>query len=110
VTPGTAATAVPGVNMAPVDPLMRKRLDPRHLAVGAVCGVVIGACSIFTLGSEGQEVVSYAGLTLAVVLTAPWLFSALYLRTGRGRAARDEYWAMQKRSQGKGRAGRRRQA
>lgn len=89
---------------------MRTRLDPRHLAVGAVCGVVIGAFSILTLGSEGHDVVSYAGLTLAVVLTAPWFFSALYLRTERGRAARDEHLARQKRSQGKGRAGRRRQA
>jgi uncharacterized membrane protein len=77
-----------------VDPLVRKGLQPRRLASGAVAGVVIAVISILMLGSEeGPRIVSYVGVTLAVVLTVPWILSVLYLRTGRGRSARDEYLA-----------------
>jgi hypothetical protein len=58
-----------------------------------VAGVVIGVISIFMLGSEGPEALFYIGVALMVVLTAPWILSVLYLRTERGRAARDEYLA-----------------
>jgi hypothetical protein len=90
-----------------LDPLIRKGLDGRRLVVGAVCGVVIGVFSILMLGSEGHAVVFYAGLALAVVLTAPWVFTVLYLRTERGRAARHDYVARLGRE---GRAGPRREA
>lgn len=51
---------------------------------------MIGVLSILYLGSEGPKVVFYVGLALAVVLTAPWILSMVYVRTARGRAARDE--------------------
>jgi hypothetical protein len=74
-----------------VDPLVAKWLvEPRRLGSGAVLGVVIGVPSFLLLGSEGHDVVSYIGVALMVVLTAPWIVSVLYLRTERGRAARDE--------------------
>ena len=72
---------------------MRRGLEPRRLASGAVGGVVIGVISIFMLGSEGPKAVFYIGLVLMVVLTAPWILSVHYLRTERGRAARHEYLA-----------------
>jgi hypothetical protein len=69
-------------------------LEPGRLASGAVFGVVIGAPSILLLGSEeGPKVVFYLGVALMVVLETAWIASLLYLRTGRGRAARDEYVA-----------------
>ena len=73
-----------------MDPLVRKGLEPRRLASGAIGGVVIGVASILMLGSEVDRVVPYVGLALAVALTAPWILSVLYMRTERGRAARDE--------------------
>jgi hypothetical protein len=76
-----------------VDPLARKGLEPSRLAGGAVGGVVIGVGSILMLGSEAPRVMAFVGLALAVVLTAPWIFSVAYLRTERGRAARDEHLA-----------------
>lgn len=82
----------------PVDPLVRKRLEPRRLASGAVLGVVIGVPSILLLGSEGPKAVFYIGVALMVALTAPWIVSVLYLRTERGRAARDECLARQRQS------------
>ena len=76
---------------------MRRGLEPRRLASGAVFGVVIGVISLLPLGSEeGLRVVGYIGLVLMVVLTAPWILSVLYLRTERGRAARDDYQARQR--------------
>ena len=69
---------------------MRRGLEPRRLASGAVGGVVIGVISILMLGSEGPKAVFYIGLVLMVVLTAPWILSVLYLRTERGRPARRE--------------------
>jgi hypothetical protein len=77
-----------------VDALVAKWLiEPRRLAGPAVLGVVIGVPSFLSLGSEAHDVVSYVGIALTVVLTAPWIVSVLYLRTARGRAARDEYLA-----------------
>ena len=73
-----------------MEPPIRKGLERRHLASGAVGGFVIGVVSILYLGSEGPKVVFYVGLALAVVLTAPWILSMLYVRTERGRAARDK--------------------
>jgi hypothetical protein len=70
-------------------------MEPRRLASGAVAGVVIAVVSVLYLGSEGPRLVHYAGIVLAVVLTAPWILSVLYLRTERGRAARGEYLASQ---------------
>ena len=66
-------------------------LEPRRLASGAVIGVVIDVPSILTLPSEGPDAVSYIGVALMVVLTGAWILSVLYVRTERGRAARDEY-------------------
>jgi peptidoglycan/LPS O-acetylase OafA/YrhL len=84
-----------------VDPLVAKWLvEPRRLASGAVLGVLIGVLSIFLLGSEGHDVVSYIGVGLMVVPTAPWIVSVLYLPTERGRAARDEYLARRGPSRG----------
>jgi hypothetical protein len=60
-----------------VDPRAPKWLEPRRLASAAVLGVLIGVLSIFFLGSEGDDIVSYVGLALMVVLTAPWLLSVL---------------------------------
>jgi hypothetical protein len=60
-----------------VDPWVSKRLEPRRLAGPAVLGVLIGLISIIPLGSEGPDVVSYIGLALMAVLTAPWLVSVL---------------------------------
>ena len=74
-----------------MDPLVRKLLEPRGLAGGAVGGVLIGVVSILLIGSEGDRVAVYVGVALAVVLTAPWILSVLYLRTERGRAARADY-------------------
>lgn len=68
-------------------------LAPGRLASGAVFGVVIGAPSILLLGSEGPKVIFYLGVALMVVLETAWIASLLYLHTGRGRAARDEYMA-----------------
>jgi hypothetical protein len=76
-----------------VDLLVRKGLEPRRLASGAVAGVVIGVISILMLGSEGPRAVVYVGVALMVLLTAPWMISVLYLRTDRGRAARDKFLA-----------------
>jgi hypothetical protein len=76
-----------------VDPLVRKGLEPSRLAGGAVGGVVIGIGSILMLDSEAPRVMAYVGLALAVFLTAPWILSVVYLRTERGRAARDEHLA-----------------
>lgn len=73
-----------------MEPPIRKGLEPRRLASGAVGGFVIGVVSILYVGSEGPKVVFYVGLALAIVLTAPWILSTLYVRTERGRAARDE--------------------
>jgi hypothetical protein len=73
-------------------------LAPRRLASGAVIGAVIGVPSILLLGSEAPKtakVVYYIGVALMIVLTAAWVFSVLYLRTERGRAARAEYLARQ---------------
>jgi ABC-type Co2+ transport system permease subunit len=61
-----------------VDPRKAKRLEPRRLASPAVLGVLIGLISIIFLGSEGPDVVSYIGVTLMVVLTAPWLVAVLW--------------------------------
>jgi predicted permease len=72
-----------------VDPWVRKRLEPRRLASGAVFGVVIGAVSVLMAGSkEGPRIVFYIGIALAIALIAPWILSVLYLLTQRGRAAR----------------------
>jgi hypothetical protein len=60
-----------------VDQRAPKWLEPRRLASPAVLGVLIGLISIILLGSEGHDVVSYIGLALTVVLTAPWLVSVL---------------------------------
>jgi hypothetical protein len=76
-----------------VVPFVRRGLEPRRLASGAVAGVVIGVISILMLGSEGPKALFYIGVALMVVLTAPWILSVLYLRTERGRAARDEHLA-----------------
>lgn len=80
-------------------------LEPRRLASGAVFGVLVGVLSIFFLGSEGNDIVSYIGLGLTVVLTAPWLVSVLYLRTEHGRAAREEYLARRGQTRGHKREG-----
>jgi peptidoglycan/LPS O-acetylase OafA/YrhL len=74
-----------------MDPLLRRRFDPRRLASGAVAGLVLGVLSILFVGSEGHKSVYYAGMALAVALIAPWVLSVLYLRTERGRTAREEY-------------------
>jgi peptidoglycan/LPS O-acetylase OafA/YrhL len=81
-----------------VDPLVRKGLEPRRLASGAVFGVVIGVISALLVGSEGHKSVYYVGIALAIALTAPWILSVLYLRTARGRAAREEYLARREHS------------
>jgi peptidoglycan/LPS O-acetylase OafA/YrhL len=73
-----------------VDPLVRKGLEPRRLASGAVFGVVIGVLSALLVGSEGHKSIYYVGIALAIALVAPWILSVLYLRTERGRAAREE--------------------
>jgi hypothetical protein len=84
-----------------VDPLVRKGLEPRRLASGAVVGVVIGVISALLVGSEGHKSVYYVGIALAIALTAPWILSVLYLRTERGRAAREEYLTRPKQSHGR---------
>jgi peptidoglycan/LPS O-acetylase OafA/YrhL len=83
-----------------VDPLVRKGLEPRRLASGAVFGLLIGVVSTLLVGSEGHQSVYYIGIALAIALTAPWILSVLYLRTGRGQAARDEYLARREQSHG----------
>jgi hypothetical protein len=83
-----------------VDPLVRLLLEPRRLASGAVFGIVIGIPSILLRSSEGPDIPYYIGLALMVVLTGAWVSSVLFLRTERGRAARDEYLARQKQSRG----------
>jgi hypothetical protein len=76
-----------------VNPLVRRGLEPRRLASGAVGGIVIGVISVLMLGAEGPKALFYIGVALMVVLTAPWILSVVYLRTERGRTARDEYLA-----------------
>jgi hypothetical protein len=83
-----------------VDRLVRKGLEPRRLASGAVFGVVIGVVSTGMVGTEGPQVVAYIGIALAIALTVPWILSVLYLRTERGRAARDEYLASREQTHG----------
>jgi peptidoglycan/LPS O-acetylase OafA/YrhL len=84
-----------------VDPLLRKGLEPRRLASGAVFGLVIGVISALLVGSEGHESVYYVGIALAIALTAPWILSVLYLRTERGRVAREEYPARREQAHGR---------
>ena len=60
-------------------------------------GVVIGVPSILLLGSEGPQGVFYVGVALMVLLETAWISSLLYLRTERGRAARDDYLARRER-------------
>lgn len=73
---------------------MRKGLEPRRLASGAVLGVLVGVFAFFPLASEeGPRPVGYVGVALAIGLTAPWILSVLYVHTQRGRAARDDYLA-----------------
>jgi peptidoglycan/LPS O-acetylase OafA/YrhL len=79
---------------------VRKGLEPRRLASGAVVGGVIGVMSILMLGSEGPKAVFYVGVALMVLLTAPWILSVLYLRTERGRVSRHEYLARREHSRG----------
>jgi hypothetical protein len=68
-------------------------LAPGRLASGAVFAVVIGVPSVLALGSEGPQGVLYVGVALMVVLEAAWIASLVYLRTERGRAAREAYLA-----------------
>jgi ABC-type Co2+ transport system permease subunit len=63
-----------------LDRLDRARLEPRRLASGAVFGVLIGVVSLFFLGSEGHQVVPYAGIALAIALIAPWIVAVVFLR------------------------------
>jgi hypothetical protein len=84
--------------MGAVHAPVRIWLEPRRLASVAIAGVLIGVVSVLYLGSKGLRLVYYAGILLAVVLTAPWILSVLYLRTERGRAARDGYLARREQS------------
>jgi ABC-type Co2+ transport system permease subunit len=68
-----------------LDRLDRARLEPRRLASGAVFGVLIGVVSLFFLGSEGHQVVPYAGIALAIALIAPWIVAVMIRRRPRGK-------------------------
>jgi hypothetical protein len=64
-----------------------------------VLGDVIGVISLVPLASEeGPKAVGYIGVALMVVLRAPWILPVLYPRTERGRPARDECLARQRKS------------
>ena len=83
-----------------MDPLVREGLRPRRVIRGVVVGVLIAVLVIVLAGSGGALVVVYVGAALALVLLAAWVASVLYLRTERGRAARDEYLAKRQRPTG----------
>jgi hypothetical protein len=88
-----------------MDPLVREGLRPRRILRGVGVGLVIAVLVVALAGSGGEVVVIYVGVALAVVFLAAWVGSVLYLRTERGRVARDEYLAKRQRA-GRGRGDR----
>jgi hypothetical protein len=78
--------------------LVHTGLEPRRLASGAVFGVLLGVISALMVESEGHRIVYYIGIALAIALIAPWILSVVYVRTERGRAAREEYLAKREQS------------
>jgi hypothetical protein len=86
-----------------MDPLVREGLRPHRLIRGGVAGVLIAVLVIVLAGADGAVLVVWVGAALVVVFLAAWVGSVLYLRTERGRAARDEYLAKRQRTR-RGRA------
>jgi hypothetical protein len=77
-----------------MDPLVREAFRWRRLLAGAAIGALLAV--IVIAGSASATVVAIVGTALAVFFTFAWIASALYLRTDRGRAARDAYLARRK--------------
>jgi peptidoglycan/LPS O-acetylase OafA/YrhL len=81
-----------------MDPLVREGFRSRRLLTGAAIGALIAVIVIVLAGSGSTAVIVIVGAALAVLFVVAWIASVLYLRTDRGRAARDEYLARRKES------------
>ena len=81
-----------------MDPLVRDGFRWRRLVAGAAIGALLAVIVIVLVESESAAVVVIVGAALAVLFVVAWITSVLYLRTDRGRAARDEYLARRKES------------
>lgn len=73
-----------------VDPPVRKGLRPGRLVAGAMVGAVVAVLAISLAGESAAVVVIIVGSALTVLFLVAWIASVLYLRTERGRAAREE--------------------
>jgi UDP-N-acetylmuramyl pentapeptide phosphotransferase/UDP-N-acetylglucosamine-1-phosphate transferase len=81
-----------------MDPLVREAFRWRRLLASAAIGALLAVIVIVLAGSASATVLLIVGTALAVFFALAWIASVLYLRTDRGRAARDAYLARRKES------------
>jgi ATP/ADP translocase len=74
-----------------MDPLVREGFRWRRLLAGAAIGALLAVIVIVLAGSASATVVVIVGAALVLLFVVAWIASVLYLRTDRGRAARDAY-------------------
>jgi hypothetical protein len=80
-----------------MDPFIRKGVRPQRLLAGAAIGALTAVLVIAIAGAWGAVVLVVVGVPLTVVFVVGWVASVVYLRSERGRVARDEYLARQRR-------------